>query len=52
MRLSRHFGGNAGRGKHHCYLQTENFLYRDEAAWKKAEKAALSEIERFDKLAE
>ncbi len=52
MRLSRHFGGNTACAKEHCYQETGIFLYRDEAAWKKAEKAALSEIERFDKLAE
>jgi hypothetical protein len=51
LRLIRHFEGNVRAARDHGYV-SEKSLYEDESAWRKAEKRALQEIKRFDKLAE
>lgn len=50
LRLIRHFEGNLKAVRDHCYLVLGKFLYADDSAWSKAEKKALQEVKRFDKL--
>jgi hypothetical protein len=51
LRLIRHFEGNIQAARDYYYLVLEAFLYKDDSAWRKAEKKAIREITRFDQLA-